>query len=139
MPTEEGIIALAKIGSTRYGCAMTPLDLSISEVDGHLIITMRGDLDIASHERVDAYLRQVLAEHVGETVRVVVDMSGVTFMDTTGLTVLLKAWRELERTGGSLVLAGPIYRQTRVLWTTGLAGRLRITDSVEAAVEAPPA
>jgi anti-anti-sigma factor len=118
---------------------MTPLDLSISEVDGHLIITMRGDLDIASHERVDAYLRQVLAEHVGETVRVVVDMSGVTFMDTTGLTVLLKAWRELERTGGSLVLAGPIYRQTRVLWTTGLAGRLRITDSVEAAVEAPPA
>ncbi len=118
---------------------MTPLDLSFTEVDGHLIVTVRGDLDIASHERVDAYLRQVLAEHAGETRRIVVDMSGVTFMDTTGLTVLLRHWRELERTGGSLVLAGPVYRQTRVLWTTGLAGRLRIVDSVEAAVETPPA
>ena len=118
---------------------MTPLDLSASEVDGHLIVTVRGDLDIASHERVDAYLRQALAERTGKIVQVVVDMSGVTFLDTTGLTVLLKHWRELERIGCSLVLAGPVYRQTRVLWTTGLAGRLRIVESVEAAVESPPA
>jgi anti-sigma B factor antagonist len=118
---------------------MASLELSDAERDGHIVVTVRGDLDIASHERVDEFLREILAEHRGETVRIVLDLSAVTFMDTTGLTVLLRHWRELNRSGGSLVLAGPVYRNTRVLWTTGLAGRLRIVDDVDAAVETDPA
>jgi anti-sigma B factor antagonist len=48
--------------------------------------------------------------------------------------VIVGHWKKLEAAGGSLALAGARYRYTKTLWITGLADRLSLYDTVEAAL-----
>ena len=56
----------------------------------------------------------------------VVDLSAVTFMDSTGISVLLNAVRHLKTRSGNLLLVCPTERILRPFQITGLMGRLGI-------------
>jgi len=60
---------------------------------------------------------------------VVVDLSDVTFMDSTGLGVLLNALRHFTVRHGRLVLVCPTERVLRPFQITVLTGHLTIYDS----------
>jgi anti-sigma B factor antagonist len=66
----------------------------------------------------------------------VLDLSGVDFMDTSSLAVIVGHWKSLEEAGGSLALAGARYQSTKSLWITGLADRIPMHENVAAAIEA---
>jgi anti-anti-sigma factor len=107
-----------------------------SEFQGaSLVITVRGDLDIVSSQQFDEFLAQARREHS----HIVLDLSGVDFMDTSSLAVIVTHWKALSRQGGVLALAGARYRQTKTLWITGLASRLPMYDSVAEAQQAATA
>jgi anti-anti-sigma factor len=106
------------------------LELSTADRDGHVIVTVRGELNVLTQQQLDTYLSSVCA--TGS--QVVVDLSELTFLDTSGLGVLLRFWRELNHDGGCLILAGVRYGTARILWTTGLDKRLPLTDSIDQAV-----
>jgi anti-anti-sigma factor len=111
---------------------MKGLELSTTERDGCRVVTVRGDLDAAARQKLDAYL----AEAGLGTSQLVVDLSELTFLDTAGLAVLTRHWRSLDRTGGSLILAGAQYKTARALWITGLAERLPLAEDVDHAIAA---
>ena len=52
--------------------------------------------------------------------RVIVDMSGVEFCDSTGMNVLLSCLREARERGGELELAAPRPAVMKILQVTGL-------------------
>jgi anti-sigma B factor antagonist len=106
------------------------LALSSEQRDGSVVVTVGGDLDIVTSPALDDCLTQARAE----THRVILDLSAVDFMDTSALAVIVGHWKKLEAAGGSLALAGARYRYTKTLWITGLADRLSLYDSVEAAL-----
>ncbi|HEX4759469.1 MAG TPA: STAS domain-containing protein [Thermoleophilaceae bacterium] len=66
--------------------------------------------------------------------RVVVDLSNVTFLDSTGIGVLVNALRHLRMRKGALVLVCPTERILRPFQITGLVGHLRIFGSREQAL-----
>ena len=68
--------------------------------------------------------------------RVILDLSGVDFMDTTALAVIVGHWRRQVEAGGMFLLAGARYRYTKALWITGLADRLPMYDTVDEALTA---
>lgn len=119
-------------GSSLLGRRVDGLVLSSEQRDGNLVVTVAGDLDIVTSPALD----QCLADARGNGNRVVLDLSGVDFMDTSALAVIVGHWKRLESAGGSLALAGARYRYTKTLWITGLADRLSLYDSVEAALTA---
>jgi anti-sigma B factor antagonist len=108
------------------------LVLSSEQRDGNFVVTVAGDLDIVTSPALD----ECLAKAQAHSTRVVLDLSGVDFMDTSALAVIVGHWKRLEGAGGSLALAGARYRYTKTLWITGLADRLSLYDSVEAALTA---
>ena len=65
---------------------------------------------------------------------VVVDLSRVTFIDSTGIGVILNALRALATRSGRLVLVCPTERMLRPFEVTGLTDRLSIVRSVEDAL-----
>ena len=67
-------------------------------------------------------------------IRVVVDLSQVTFMDSTGIGVLLNALRQLRQRKGALVLVCPTERILRPFQVTGLVDHLRTFRSREQAL-----
>ena len=72
-----------------------PDDLCIVGVEGRLDQTLTPELE-AELERV-----LVSGQH-----RIIVDMSGVTYINSGGLRCLVTAWRKAQHEGGGIVLAG---------------------------------
>jgi anti-anti-sigma factor len=106
--------------------------ISSGRRDGFTVVVVSGELDIVTSRRFDECLTQARqdSEHI------IIDLSAVDFMDTGSLAVIVGHWKQLTAAGGTLALAGARYRYTKTLWITGLADRLPLYDSVEAAVAA---
>lgn len=88
--------------------------------NGTQIVTVRGDVDLASAPRLRGLISRAIGQSSGDPPRVVVDLLGVDFMDTAGLEVLLEKWNALRQFAGSMRLVaheGPV---TRLLGLTGL-------------------
>lgn len=85
------------------------------DVEGQPVVRLSGELDMATSAGVE----QTLTTMAGPAV-VVVDLQGVSFIDSSGLSTLLRAKREIERRGSQLVLRNPHPNVLRVLQLTGL-------------------
>jgi anti-sigma B factor antagonist len=95
-------------------------------------IEIEGEIDLhaapSMQERIDAVLER------GKT-RVIVDLSAVRYIDSTGLTVLLGALKRLRRDGGALALVVTDYDIERMLESTGLDGMFAVHRSRDEALE----
>jgi len=111
------------------------LGLSSELHDGCLVVVVEGDLDIVSSREFDDYLTGARRDHR----HLIIDLSAVSFMDTSSLAVIVGHWKRLTAEGGSLALAGARYRHTKTLWITGLAHRLPLYDTAAEAAAALPA
>jgi anti-sigma B factor antagonist len=87
--------------------------------NGTTLVSVRGDVDIATSPT----LRRVLDAAHGH---VVVDLSRVTLIDASGLSVLVEAARSADRDGHNLVLRNPSTSCTRALEITRLVSVFRI-------------
>lgn len=79
---------------------------------------------------IDAHTAPTLAAAMAElpTGVATVDMAGVSFMDSSGLRVLIEAATRARDGGGDLVIAHPTPGITRLVEISGLAGQLRLDD-----------
>jgi anti-sigma B factor antagonist len=113
-----------------------PIDFGLTDeslgAGGH-VVALSGEVDAHSAPRLGSRLFGLAEE--GKT-GVVVDLSEVTFMDSTGIGVLLNALRHFSLRHVSMVLVCPTERLLRPFQVTGLVGRLRIFDSREKALGA---
>jgi anti-sigma B factor antagonist len=89
------------------------------------VLTLSGELDLAS---APALQQQLDAAHANGVPRVLVDLSGLEFLDSTGLQVLLYADRRLRENGQALSLRrGPSAIQ-RVFELTHMDSIFRFED-----------
>jgi anti-sigma B factor antagonist len=106
--------------------------ISSERRDGFAVVAVSGELDIVTSRRFDERLAEVRRDDN----HIIIDLSAVDFMDTGSLAVIVGHWKQVTAAGGSLALAGARYRYTKTLWITGLADRLPMYESVDAAVAA---
>ncbi len=78
-----------------------------------------GEIDLYTAPRLQSELAAVIAGAAPAS-RVVVDMSGVEFCDSTGMNVLLSCLRQIRERGGELELAAPRPAVRKILQVTGL-------------------
>src|SRR5437868_382831 len=108
---------------------MFSVDLSTRECDGHVVVALRGELDLADAADVAA----ALAAAVAREPRIIVDLAGLGFIDCSGVAALARARRRARQAGGDLLLAAPQQRVLRVVAITRLAGEFYVHASVEEA------
>lgn len=109
------------------------MGVEFSYHDSCLVATLKGDLDIASVPRVRAEMEAALLQPGRKNL--VLDLSGVTFMDSSGLGFLLGRYRLLSEQGGKVAVAGARAQVRRVLDLSGLAKIMPVTETVAEAVE----
>jgi anti-sigma B factor antagonist len=107
------------------------LDESVSETVH--VVAPSGEIDMVTAPQLGRRLLSLFEE--GKT-RFVVDLSKVTFMDSTGIGVILDALRRLKARRGRLVLVCPSERILRPFEITGLVGYLKIFGTREEALGA---
>ena len=98
----------------------------------YVVMSVHGEIDLYTVPRLQRELAGVLAS--GCPVRIVVDLSGVDFCDSTGVNVLLAAHRQARETGGDLELAAPRPAVRKILQVTGLEAVFTVTDNPAQAV-----
>jgi anti-sigma B factor antagonist len=67
------------------------------------VLPLEGEIDLHVSPRVESSLASIIAERPEH---IVVDLSGVTFIDSSGLAVLINAMQDVKQYGGKLTLAG---------------------------------
>jgi anti-sigma B factor antagonist len=102
-------------------------------LDGRMhVIELTGQVDIQAAPALQERTSRVIEQ--GKT-HVIVDLSRVTFMDSTGLGVLVGALKRLRAGRGVLALVVTDYDVERLLELTGLDRTFRIYRSRDEAVE----
>lgn len=96
---------------------------------------MAGEIDIATCARFREALRAALAEGPDS---VVVDMSAVEWLDSTGLGALVGALKKAQDRGGTVQVAGVPGRIAKQFQVTGLARLFGMHASVHDALTARP-
>jgi anti-sigma B factor antagonist len=105
------------------------LDVSSRFHDDHTIVTICGEIDLYTAPRLHSELAALLAE--GMPARVVIDMSGVDFCDSTGMNVLLSCLRRARERGGELEIAAPKPAVRKILQVTGLDSVFTLVDDTD--------
>ena len=89
------------------------------------MLVLSGELDAASAPELQRQLDEVLAQ---PHARVMLDLNGLSFVDSAGVSVLIKAKQTAESDGRTLVLRRPTEQLERVFAVVGLADWLTVED-----------
>ena len=107
------------------------LDIQLENGDGYVICRPVGELDAFTVSQ----FRQSLAE-LASNPRILIDMSGVPFVDSAGLGALIGGIRRARELGGDVAVACNRPTLTRLLHTTGFDRIVTVAETVEDAAAA---
>ena len=117
----------------RWWSLMGELEVRNQTLGGCLIVRVVGELDLATAPVLREHILGQLA--LGQT-RIVIDMSRVPFVDSTGLSALIVAHHEATARGGSVRLACAHRSVLRVIQITRVDRLFELYDDVCDALEA---
>ncbi len=115
---ESSAIAIAEAEA-----ASPALTMDVSEQSGRTCVTLIGELDGASAPALQAHLADLTGELAGD---LVLDIAGLTFVDSTGLALFVLLHKRLDNTGHELILLHPAPMARRIMQITKLDSLLRI-------------
>lgn len=105
------------------------LDITIDRVDDHIVCRPVGELDAFTV----GHFRESLTE-LGGGERVLIDLSGVPFLDSAGLGALIGGVRRAREGGGDVAVYGARPAVARLLHTTGFDRVATVSDTEQDAL-----
>lgn len=109
---------------------LSELTIKTRHAGEHVVVTAAGEIDLACSDQ----LLGALVDAVDRTPtprQLCCDLSGVTFIDSTGIAALVAAKHASEKAGAEMMLAGACGHVRRVLELTGVQGLFRGFTTVE--------
>lgn len=106
-----------------------PLQVVTEDHHGIPVVSASGELDLSTCDQVEAALAQAEA---ASPATLVLDLGGVSFMDSTGVRTLLQADSRARRDGRRLLLIAPPEPAARVLRVTLLDRRFEFIADLSA-------
>lgn len=109
------------------------MDFEVSVVehaDAYSVIAVRGEVDIHTAPKV----QYAIERGANGVEAVVVDVGGITFMDSTALSMFMRAKDQLDSRGIDLRLATPSQAVERIFGVTGFGEYFDVFSSRAAAV-----
>ncbi len=97
------------------------MELNAKSIDRKLLLELAGEVD--HHGARDAIHQLELAVDAALPRQLVLDMAGVTFMDSSGIALILRAQQRMQLLDGSLLVCNVPPQARRVLDAAGI-GRL---------------
>jgi anti-sigma B factor antagonist len=105
------------------------VSLQIADFGEYVLVRLNGDLEMESAPAVTAELKLLVGPRP-----LVIDLSGVDFIDSSGLGVLIGAHKASAALGGALVVAGPGPRVQKIFRITKLNKVFTVHETLAEAV-----
>jgi anti-sigma B factor antagonist len=94
------------------------------------ILSIEGEIDVYTSVQLKEHVLSAISEGVR---KVVLNLSQVEYLDSTGLGVMISVLKHLRENQGNLIIVSPTTRTTRVFEITGLHKIFTIYDTEEVA------
>ena len=107
------------------------LRLVVENRSGHVLVRALGELDLSSAPNLTSAAEDAFADGYR---LLLLDLSGVTFMDSTGISAVLSVDREAQGREASAAIIAPSENALRVLEMLGVDKVLKIYDTIEGAL-----
>jgi anti-sigma B factor antagonist len=101
------------------------LEIAVSETGGVRLLRLTGELDMAG---VDQLERLLTPDQTPEGATFVIDMRGLSFIDSSGLRALIMADERVRDEGGRFIVVRGPDRVNEILEMTGVAQRIELVD-----------
>lgn len=109
------------------------METNITMQNGVLLVVFSGDLDLKSADRyrdeIDAAIMRMNAQYL------VFDLSKVSFIDSSGLGMMIGRYKKIQQKGGRVALCGIDPRLDRMIEISGLRRIMPVYGSREEAME----
>lgn len=107
-------------------------EVDVKEKQNALNVTISGEIDAFTAPK----LREAFEPYEGKAgLDVLIDLTNVSYMDSTGLGVLVGLFKSLRANGGMLTLTGLSDRLKRLFDITGLSDIMKINTEIEGGVK----
>ena len=94
------------------------MEMEVKSADRNLLLELRGEVD--HHGARDALRQLELAVDAALPRMLVLDLAGVTFMDSSGIALILRAQQRMQLLDGGVVVRGVPPQARRVLDAAGV-------------------
>lgn len=107
--------------------------MSIQQIEKNtLLVTPEGELD----HHLAGKLRTAVDARLGkENKNIVFDFSNMSFMDSSGIGMIIGRYKKVKKLGGEVVIAAPRPQVKRIITMAGLTEIIRVEASVKRAVK----
>lgn len=95
------------------------MEIQATTIDRNLLLELSGELDHPGARKALQELEQTL--DVALPRKLVLDLEGVTFMDSSGIALILRAQQKMQLLDGSLLVRGVPPQARRVLEAAGIS------------------
>jgi anti-sigma B factor antagonist len=101
----------------------TNFEFAVRDGKGRATVVVRGDLDAYTGPRFSECLRGAVADAAGD---VAIDMAEVSFVDSSGIAILVASAKQLRERGNVLVIQSPPRMVGKVLEMTGVTKLVKV-------------
>jgi anti-sigma B factor antagonist len=125
------------VGSAEEGVGRLLLQSRLD--DGVAVVRVTGELDVFTSGEFREGLLRVIGDENDRSLNdrsLVVNLAGVSFIDSTGTGVLVGVWHRVRATNGLLAVAAPSRQARGILEMTGLARTFPVYETESEAVNA---
>ena len=105
--------------------------VTTEDVGARTVVHVAGEIDVASADRLREQVAHLLAQGRND---LLVDLTGVSFMDSTGLGLLVGTLKRVRLAGGRLDLVVDSERLLKVFRITGLTQVFTIHETLDGAL-----
>ncbi|MEV4641428.1 STAS domain-containing protein [Actinoplanes sp. NPDC049548] len=98
-----------------------------SSADGRLTVVLRGDLDFTNASQVAGVVQQAI--NGGRPASVRIDLAEVTFLDSSGIGLLVRAMKAAEEGAAEFRVTNPNPKVLDQLWLSGLLEAFGLPES----------
>ena len=96
---------------------------------GQLTIVLTGEID---HHSAKAYIQHIMAKIEAYAPRVcILDFEDITFMDSSGIAVVINAYRNLSKMNGTLRISGLKEQPLKVFRASGIEKLIELQECVK--------
>lgn len=100
------------------------MEINAKSTDRKLLLELTGELD---HQGAAQAIRELeLALDAALPLHLALDLSGVTFMDSSGIAVALRGWQRMRELGGSILLRHVSPQPRKVFEASGVGRMMTI-------------
>jgi anti-sigma B factor antagonist len=116
---------------------LVPFEVESEELEGGIrVFTVRGELDMNTAPELEKELDAALGD---SDASIMLDLSECEFIDSTGIALIVRAWRRLDREAGGngrgrLVLCSHNHQVRRLLKITGVESSISMHEQRDSAL-----